>query len=189
MKELILIVCAVAVSAALAEDSYLYWMVGDEITMQDADGKPESYAYDKLTARVVAYDNDTGVKSGFLNLYGQTGSGSLVPVSGISQVTINGMNSPFYAGIASGMTAANWSYFIELYNDAGFVGRSVAGLDYITAQSMKVLKGSDLNPGQYWSVSAFTPKPVPEPNAALLLLIGCAALALRRADRCGRGAV
>ena len=180
MKKLILIVCAVAAFAALAVetgDSYLYWMVGDTITME---GQSEPYSYGTLTAKVVAYDNNTG-KSEYLNLYGQTIAGALVQVSGDDQVNVkSGLSSPFYAGIASSMTAANWSYFIELYNESTFVGRSVDSLNYPTAEAMAYLKGSDLKPGKYWSVAAFTPKPVPEPNSALLMLIGCAALALRR---------
>ena len=179
MKKLILIVCAVAAFAALAAetgDSYLYWMVGDTITVG---GTEYDWSQGSLTARVVAYDESTGTKSTFLNLYGQTSTGALVPVSGETQVTVTGVNSPVYAGLGSYATA-NWSYFIELYNDQGFVGRSEEGLGYATEQTMAFLKGSDLNPGKYWSVAAFTPKPVPEPNSALLMLIGCAALALRR---------
>ena len=181
MKKLILIVCAVAAFADLfAEDSYLYWMVNDTITM---DGAEYDWAAGPLAARVVAYNNNTG-KSEYLSLYGQNAAGGLVPVrvdavSGVSQVTVNGMNSPFYAGIASSMAVGNWSYFVELYNEAILV-RSETSLDYPTAQTMAYLKGSDLKPGKYWSVAAFTPKPVPEPNSALLMLIGCAALALRR---------
>ena len=180
MKKLILIVCAVAASSLLAvEDSYLYWMVADTITMDD--GNVYNWDNGSFAARVVAYNNDTG-KSKYLNLYGQTETGALesVPVvSGVSQVTVNGVNSPFYAGIAAGMPVANWSYFIELYNETVTV-RSVDSLDYPTAETMAYLKGSDLKPGKYWSVAAFTPKPVPEPNSALMMLIGCAALALRR---------
>lgn len=181
MKKLILIVCAVAAFASLAaEDSYLYWMVDDTITVE---GTEYDWAQGNLTARVVAYNNDTG-KSQYLSLYGQTSTGALdpnPPALGLSHVTLNGVNSPFYAGIASSMSVANWSYFIELYNEAlSSTVRSVESLDYPTAQSMAYLKGSDLNPGKYWNVAAFTPKPVPEPNSALLMLIGCAALALRR---------
>lgn len=179
MKKLILIACAVAAFASLAAetgDSYLYWMVGDTITLE---GQSEPYSYSTLTARVVAYDNNTG-KSEYLNLYGQTTAGALVQVTGGNQVTIkSGLSSPFYAGLGS-CAAANWSYFIELYNDTDPIGRSVEGLGYATEQTMAYLKGSDLKPGKYWSVAAFTPKPVPEPNSALLMLIGCAVLALRR---------
>ena len=178
MKKLILIVCAVAAFAELAaEDSYLYWMVDDTITV---DGTEYKWADGSLTAKVVAYNESTGKKSEYLTLYGQAaGTAALEPVRGETQVTVTGMNSPFYAGLGS-YAAENWSYFIELYNDQGFVGRSEEGLGYATEQTMAFLKGSDLKPGKYWSVAAFIPKPVPEPNSALLMLIGCAALALRR---------
>ena len=185
MKKLILIVCAAMAFAALADDSYLYWMVND-----DADGitlNGQKYTYESLTVKVVAYDsstwrpNQTPDNGGtLLNLYWQDENGGLV--SDGKAVTIDGIVNPsYYAGIASTMVGPNWSYFIELYNDQGtFVGRSSEGLDYETAQSRGYLMGSDLHPGELWNVAAFTPTPAPEPNSALLLLIGCAALALRR---------
>ena len=184
MKKLILIVCAAMAFAALADDSYLYWMVNDDANGITLDG--EKYTYGSLTVKVVAYDSstwrpnqtpDNGGK--LLNLYWQDENGRLV--SDGNAVTIDGkVNPSYYAGIASTMIGPNWSYFIELYNDQGFVGRSSEGIDYASVQSGQYLMGSDLHPGELWNVSAFTATPAPEPNSALLMLIGCAALALRR---------
>ena len=185
MKKLILSVCtALAFTALAAEtvDSYLYWMVNDDANGITLNG--EFYDYKSLTVKVVAYDSstwrpnqtpDNGGK--LLTLYSAAGDlGSLG-----KEVTITGVNSPFYAGILSGMTKNTWSYFVELYNDQVFVGRSSEGLTYANAEAMAYLMGSDLKPGTGpWIVSSFTSTPAPEPNSALLLLIGCAALALRR---------
>ena len=182
MKKLILIVCAAMAFVALADDSYLYWMVNDDVNGITLNG--ESYDYKSLTVKVVAYDSstwrpnqtpDNGGKP--LTLY--SAAGGLASLG--KEVTITGANSPFYAGILSGMTKNTWSYFVELYNDQGFVGRSSEGLTYANAEAMEYLMGSDLKPGTGpWIVSSFTTTPAPEPNSALLLLIGCAALALRR---------
>lgn len=184
MKKLFLMVCvASALTAAVAEDSYLYWLVDDTITVDD---KTYAWGDGSLTAKVVAYDSSTWRPNlpdnggTVLNLYGQNEQGGLAAISGNS-VTIDGMNSPYYAGIASTMIGENWSYFIELYNDKGtFVGRSSEGIDYASVQSGQYLMGSDLKPGELWNVAAFTPTPAPEPTSGLLMLIGCAALALRR---------
>ena len=187
MKRLFLMVCVFsALTALAAEDSYLYWMVADEITVLDAQGDAVAFSWDdKVTAKVVAYDSSTwkpGDSEAPLFLYGQDPStGGLKPVEGENYVKLNGDNSPYYALIGSGVQESAWSYFIELYNDQGFIGRSSEGLDYATAVSRDYLMGSDLQPGGgLWSVSQFTTTPAPEPNSALLMLIGCAALALRR---------
>ena len=186
MKKMFLMVCvASALTAAVAEDSYLYWLVDDTITV---DGT--AYTWGSLTARVVAYDSSTwrpglpGNGGKVLELYAQNAQGGLAAITGDSEkgdyVGIDGMNSPYYAAIKPDMQGESWSYFIELYNDKGFYARSAQGLDYMSAQAGEYLMGSDLQPGTYWNVSAFTATPAPEPNSALLMLIGCAALALRR---------
>ena len=186
MKRLFLMVCAVSALTLAAEDSYLYWMVQNTISVTD-NGVTTSYNWQEgnLNAWVVAYNSSTwkpGDKGESLLLYGQNQtSGALAPAGGMSTVTLTGDNSPYYARIGSGVQASTWSYFIELYNEQGtFIGRSSEGLDYATAQSAEYLRGSDLRPGTYWNVSAFTTTPAPEPSSGLLLLIGCAALALRR---------
>jgi len=177
MKKIAMIVASALAFGAFADDSYLYWLVGDEIEM---DGK--TYSYDTLTARVVAYDGDNTIE--VMNLYGVSTSGGLVPVTAGTSITVeNGDNSPYYAGITSGIQSSNWSYFIELYNDSNvFVGRSEGdGLNYATAQSSDYLRTSGFTkPGGTWAVTAFTAKPVPEPTSGLMLLLGSALLALRR---------
>ena len=183
MKRMFLMVCAVsALTVSAVEDSYLYWMVDDTIYV---DGT--QYTGGNLTAKVVAYDARTWMPNQennggtFLNLYGQNSNGGPDLATSLGSVTVDGANSPYYAGIADNMHEWGWSYFIELYNDSGvFSGRSSEGLDFISAQSGEYLTGSDLRPGNYWLVSNFTMVPAPEPNSALLMLIGCAALALRR---------
>ena len=179
MKRLFLIVCVVSAFTALAtEDSYLYWMVADTIKLDGVD-----YSYDSLSARVVAYNSNTWPGDGSkiqLSLYGQNGEGPDFD-NGVSSVTANnGDNSPYYAGIAPAVQEAGWSYFIELYNDDRFYARSEQGIDYMTAKAGDYLFGSDFSPASSWTVSNFTTTPAPEPNSAMLLLIGCAALALRR---------
>ena len=188
MKKLFLMVCAVSTLTALAaEDSYLYWMVEDSITVLDAQGGAVDFSWDKVTAKVVAYDASTwrpGESGTLLSLYAQNQSGGgLVAVNGVNVVSLTGDNSPYYAGIGANVRGDSgaWSYFIELYNDNTFFARSLEGLDYVTARGADYLMGSDLKPGAgLWSVSQFTTVPAPEPNSAILLLIGCAALALRR---------
>ena len=185
MKRLFLMVCAVsALTALAAEDSYLYWMVGDDAVVNDAQGEKVDFSWSMMTAKVVAYDSSTWPSGGSvvpLSLYAQNQqTGALSPVAD-NVVTLTGDNSPYYAFIGSGVQAPVWSYFIELYNDGKFFARSEKGLDYMTAVSGDYLRGSDLKPGEgLWSVSQFTTTAAPEPNSALLMLIGCAALALRR---------
>ena len=165
MKKILSVLLVFAALAALADDSYLYWMIGD--TSPYGEG-----SYDNV--RVAATDN-SGVVS-YLNLYGPSGDSldaTTVSYGAITELKNDGQS--LYAQLASNKTYS--SFVVELLNDDAFVAQSEtltysqAMADYYitTSNSMKLAAS--------WAPTSFA---VPEPNSAMLLLIGCAALGLRR---------
>ena len=159
-------------SALASEDSFLYWMVGDEATFDDKEITGPYYA------KVVAIEGpewEYNAAGNYLNLYyemtDQQSLGKKTPdLSG-------GNNLAYFANIGS--TGSGWTYFIELYHDNTIFARS-DGLSYSEGAMAKLMDGIQAPTGKLWAVSAFVPAAVPEPNSALLMLIGCAVLALRR---------
>ena len=184
MKKLLLLSAfAVALCASAADtDSYMYWMVSDSASGEGADGK--SLAGDKYSAKVVAINTSVGgweYGAGYyLNIYSSVNGGpSVNPVTSVSGIQIgteNPDNLAYFVNLAN-YADANWTYFVELYNDGKIFAHSEA-LPY-TEASIAGLSGM-ATPGKIWMPAAFVPAAVPEPNSALLMLIGCAALALRR---------
>lgn len=175
MKKTLTTVAALLALGALADDSYLYWMVGDTTTL---DGT--TLSQDGLYAKVMAYDTTTWTywtEGKPLALYTTDGTGSAIE----DGVKLKGDNGPNFAAISAAFSGSEWAYFIELYNSDGFVGRSTDGLDINSAQAGDYLaKTVTATPGSLWTVAAFTSTPVPEPTSGLLLLAGGALLALRR---------
>lgn len=153
-----------AVSAA-AEDSWLYWMLGET---------GEYEAGSDFTAVKVRGSSDTG--DSYLNLY----YSSEVPVGGdsVAATTASVMNSDgvgLYAYLAADKTYS--SFVIELWNDS-FVAQSET-ISY--AQALAYIEtGNSLKLNSAWVPVSYA---VPEPSSALLLLIGCAAVCLRRKVR------
>ena len=165
MKKYIALVAAVVSFGAFA-DSYLYWLVSDSITR---DGS-EFTGYD--TARVGVMDA-SGKLAGYLTIYGENAT----PNYGDSIGMTPGNNSPFYASLGS--FGESYSFYIELFNDSTSVGRSDEILKYADALAYVTSFGTS-TPAQAWNVGSFTTQAIPEPSSALLMLLGCAGLALKR---------
>ena len=158
MKKSIFVLALLGAMMASAEDSYLYWMVGEDA--------PSDYAYAKV--------KDTTSNS-YLNLYDEYGS--IGPVDSIDAATINDARThgeAFYASL-NGIDTSSSTWIIELFNSQNETIDSSAPMQYQTV----------FNTGIASPASALTPAmgtsfATPEPNSGVLVLIGCAVLGLRR---------
>ena len=144
---------AFAANVALADaDSYLYWMLGDDIK-NNLGGDTVDYSYAK-----VKY-GDT-----YLNLYdGATAEGT--------EISSAVADTAYYWGKIS---STDSTFLFELYNDSdekvGWLERSYASmLPYISDGT-----------STYSAFSLASAGVVPEPTSGLLSLFGIALLALRR---------
>lgn len=175
MKKLIFLSALAALLNASAEDSYLYWMVSDNAT-----GEGFSIADGTYTAKIRAIKNgewEYGAGQ-YLNIYSSVNGGLGQELKNGATVTFGtgADNVPYFVNIASAV-GDNWKYFVEIYNGAEIFARSNE-LPY-SQESIVTLAGIG-TPGKLLAPAVFIPAAVPEPNSALLMLIGCAALALRR---------
>lgn len=152
---------------ASADDSYLYWMIGDTTPYEAKD-------YD--TVRVAA-DNGSGTIS-YLTLYGPGGDSLGQDVTTVSSAEINALKSDgqaLYAKLISGTSYS--SFFIELLNDNKLVAQSET-LSYSAAVAdYYITTGNSMSLPNMWAASTFA---IPEPNSGLLMLVGMAVLGLRR---------
>lgn len=165
MKKILSVVLALGAFVALADDSYLYWMVGDTDTYT---------ASDYNTVRVAATDN-SGTTT-YLNLYGPSGDDlGTTTVSSSDVLALANDGQALYAQLIAGTTYS--SFVIELLNDSKFVAQS-SSLSYSEATSNYfIATNNSMSLASAWLAKSFA---VPEPNSAMLLLLGCAALGLRR---------
>ena len=160
MKKIIIALLIFGATVAAAEDSWLYWMVGDNAA----------------TYNTVKVRSDKG----YLNIYSPNGTydfGESISAADVQTVKNNG--GGLYALLASSGSPYS-SFVVELYNDSTFVAQSEA-LSYSTALADAHIKASNsMSLATVWTATAFA---IPEPNSAMLLLIGCSVLALRRRRR------
>ena len=139
---------------ASADDSYLYWMVGDTT--------PYTYTYAKVR------DVETG---NYLTIYDDLGSLGTQVSQGI--ISSYGTGEGLYASLASASSTSASSFIVELFSGDTFVAQSTP-FDYNSAY---ITPGGISPASNLWTASSFA---VPEPNSAMLMLVGMAALGLRR---------
>ena len=173
-----LISCAVLIGATCAfaaEDSYLYWMIDPEATITE--GTMPTHPVGVMISAFAPGADWVYGEGTYLTLVEYSGGtiGNYIDGSDKQPVSV-AYGSQFFAAIPP-TQGLDWTYYVELYNDSIFA-RSEEPLT-LTADSIVALAGMG-RPGTLWNVSAFVPAAVPEPNSALLMLIGCAALVLRR---------
>lgn len=165
-----------AFSVSAADESFLYWMVDTDATTD--------FTYNKVQVR--AFETAAGIDSegSVLTLY--YGNAIEAGTSVSADDVAGGL--PFYASLADSYTEG-YSYVIELFNDSVKVGRSDTPLAYTTAAAQgyiaQMTSAGTLPAMSTWMAGGFTA--VPEPNSAMLVILGCAALALRRRKPKTRG--
>ena len=176
-KILMMLASFACVLCVRAEDSYMYWMIDEDWTVDGA-----TYDSGDYSARVSAFNSSSGIWLTPVELAVLGSSdGSLSSVADNS-VALNGSgNTLFYSAFSNGYTGDDWNYYVEIYSADNLIGRSDDHVTYTTAQQAGYIRSSasSLKPGVFMAVSSFS-SPVPEPTSGLLMLIGSAALALRR---------
>ena len=185
MKKLIAGVVLIGATCAFAatEESYLYWMIDPAGKINDG-GAQTSLPTEPghIGVRISAFAPDTsswvyGGADSYLTIYGWSGGtvGEVISDKDNHNLAPISYGNQYFAAIPT-ESGADWTYYVELYNDSSIFARSEVPY---TVESIAALSGMG-RPGTLWNVKAFVPAAVPEPNSALLMLIGCAALALRR---------
>ena len=181
MKKLILLSVLSALLNASAEDSYIYWMVPEIAT---GTARFDQEIAGPYTAKILAFQGSewSEGKGKLLFIYTASADGGVgtTPVEGVPVTIGSGANNVAYFANIAGY-GEGWTYFVELYNDGGLLlarSSDEARLPYSQESIAALSNGTIATPAKLWAPMTFVP--APEPNSALLLLIGCAALALRR---------
>ena len=158
MKKILTVLLVVGALTAAADDSYLYWMVGDL----------GGVAYD--TVKIQDTANNT-----YLNIYNGNGVDKGESISRTVVDNYRSMGMGLYAALTTDPATA--SYVIELWNStSGFLLQS-SELSYSDAYAQYVVSNNAMTLPNMWQPGGYA---IPEPNSALLVLLGCAALGLRR---------
>ena len=168
-KLLIAATVAIVAQVAAAEDSYLYWMVDQNVAYST--GGNVEFAYARVNFGGTLNEASGAVDGGtWLTMYsggtstGATAMNSTVATGGATQW-----------GVVQGYTSTD-SFIFELYNES----YGVVGWNSVTASDLAKFLGTASTPA---SGSYMLTQVVPEPTSGLLMLFGLAGLALRRKRR------
>lgn len=181
------ILFAVSAPASLyAEEGgeLLWWLISDTSKISGTDESGTTYTAADLgvTDARIRYSADDG-SFGYLPLMGVAEDGSVQIYSGALGV---GLPGEYYADISESSGPA-YSFVIELGNwaDGQWVrttmkSESATYNSLVANNHISVWYGTDPIPsyGRPWTPSSFSV--VPEPCCSMLLVVGCAVLALRR---------
>ena len=163
LKFAALLAAAMAVGAAKADDSYLYWMVGSDVKYGALAGSLANTLaiegdIEDYYAKVMTDDGT------YLTLYGVDGK----PAS--EELAVNSTGRAYFSSDSSFS-----SFVFELYNEYDErVGWSV--LPYSSAKDY-IYSDATLGAG---TATYHVADLIPEPSSGLLLLLGLAGLGLRR---------
>lgn len=157
MKRIAFVFASVCAFSALATEQYLYWMVSGA----------GDYSGTWTAVRMKETSSDS-----YLTLYsGGAGTELGTTASSAYATSISGLYAALGASIGS-------EYLVDLmWGDTAVASATVAGGDmtsYLTASLLKPA-GSPMEVSGFAATGA-----VPEPTSGLLLLLGVAALAIRR---------
>ena len=162
-----------AFAASAVEESYLYWMID---TTDETLGQ---ITYDTVQVRAYETTADGLAAEGTpLTLYYGNGNVAAGEPSSVSWTAATA-GMALYASLAS--YSGGYSYVVELFNEGAKVGRSesLTFTQAVAENFIATVSAHGTIPAMApWAAGGFTA--VPEPNSALLLLLGCAALGLRR---------
>lgn len=171
----------VATMVAKADaSSYLYWMVDTENTPDYS-----TLGYDKAQLSY-KYINESGetVYGGSLMSYVYNDESSTSPFQAITPTKGDVDDSyefgtGFYANLAPIADKTSVSFYIELFNDGQRVMFS-DGYTYDSIATQYIASFDPANPTSFIPLSTPWSAPAPEPTSGLLMLLGMAALGLKR---------
>ena len=158
------VAAALFAGTAIAEDSYLYFMVSDA---QFGNGEKANFDYATLSV-------DNG--ESYLSLYNTSGSalGTKVASDGANSTAMANLGFGYYAGFSGDASIS--TFLVELWsfeND----GTLVAYQTFEGASISEYIYGGTSGGG---SSPLVVSSVVPEPTSVILLLLGVAALSLKR---------